>query len=73
MQVTLDEVNMTGWTDKVYCIQYHEIVYELCGPWLGTVSWVVNVLALVGLAVAQVIACASNMHRLSSRFNKRCP
>lgn len=71
MQVTLDDMNMTGRTDKVYCVQYHEIIYELCGPWLGTASWVVNVLALVGLAVAQVIACASNMHRLSSRFTKR--
>lgn len=71
MQVTLDDMNMTGWTDKVYCVQYHEMVYELCGPWLGTVSWIVNVLALLGLAVAQVIACASNMYRLSSNFTKR--
>lgn len=67
----MDDMNMTGWTDKVYCVQYHEMVYELCGPWLGTASWIVNVLALVGLAVAQVIACASNMYRLSSNFTKR--
>ena len=62
---------MTGWTDKVYCVQYHEVVYELCGRWLGTISWLVNVLALLGLAVAQVIACANNMYRLSSVRTKR--
>jgi hypothetical protein len=28
--VTLDELHMSGWTDKVYCIQYHEVVFELC-------------------------------------------
>ena len=71
MQVTLDELHMTGWTDKVCCVQYHEVVFELCGPWLGTISWVVNVLALLGLAVAQVIACANNMYRLSSVRSKR--
>ena len=70
-QVTLDELHMSGWTDKVYCVQYHEVVFELCGPWLGSASWLVNVLALVGLAVAQVIACANNMYRLSSFRNKR--
>ena len=52
-------------------MQYHEVVYELCGRWLGTISWVVNVLALLGLAVAQVIACANNMYRLSSVRTKR--
>lgn len=62
---------MSGWTDKVYCVQYHEVVSELCGPWLGAISWLVNVLALLGLAVAQVIACSNNMYRLSSACNKR--
>ncbi|DBA89592.1 TPA: Lymphocyte transmembrane adapter 1 [Trebouxia sp. C0005] len=71
IMVTLDELHMSGWTDKVYCVQYHEVVFELCGPWLGSASWLVNVLALVGLAVAQVIACANNMYRLSSFRNKR--
>ncbi|KAL0027200.1 hypothetical protein WJX77_002860 [Trebouxia sp. C0004] len=71
VMVTLDELHMSGWTDKVYCVQYHEVVFELCGPWLGSASWLVNVLALVGLAVAQVIACANNMYRLNSFRNKR--
>lgn len=71
MQVTLDELHMSGWTDKVYCVQYHEVVQELCGPWLGALSWLANVLALLGLAVAQVIACSNNMYRLSSACNKR--
>lgn len=62
---------MSGWTDKVYCVQYHEVILELCGPWLGAFSWLVNVLALLGLAVAQVIACSNNMYRLSSACNKR--
>ncbi|KAL3151650.1 hypothetical protein ABBQ38_012639 [Trebouxia sp. C0009 RCD-2024] len=71
IMVTLDELHMSGWTDKVYCVQYHEVVQELCGPWLGALSWLANVLALLGLAVAQVIACSNNMYRLSSACNKR--
>ena len=71
LQVTLDDMNSTGWTDKVYCIQYHELIMELCGCWAGNISRIVNVLALVGLGVAQVIASSSNLHALNSRYSKR--
>eukprot|EP00891_Asterochloris_glomerata_P000679 jgi/Astpho2/679/Aster-x0950 len=70
-KVTLDDMNSTGWTDKVYCIQYHELIMELCGCWAGNISRIVNVMALVGLGVAQVIASSSNLHALNARFSKR--
>jgi hypothetical protein len=52
--------------------QYHEIVGNLSYKWLGTFSLIVNVIALGGLATAQIIASSSNMHRWAPQLNKRC-
>jgi hypothetical protein len=51
---------------------YHEIVAGETNKHLGRFSMLVNIIALGGLAVAQIIASSSNFHRLIPGVNKRC-
>ncbi|PSC69121.1 auxin transporter 1 [Micractinium conductrix] len=51
--------------------QYHEVMGSATYRWLGILSRVVVIIALGGLAVAQIIASSSNFHRMIPQLNKR--
>ncbi|GAB4818758.1 hypothetical protein N2152v2_005804 [Parachlorella kessleri] len=51
--------------------QYHEVMAASSYRWIGIFSRVVVIIALGGLAVAQIIASSSNFHRLVPSLSKR--
>ncbi|KAL4441475.1 hypothetical protein ABPG77_001979 [Micractinium sp. CCAP 211/92] len=51
--------------------QYHEVMESASYRWVGIFSRVVVIIALGGLAVAQIIASSSNFHRMIPSLNKR--
>ncbi|KAI7843624.1 hypothetical protein COHA_002864 [Chlorella ohadii] len=51
--------------------QYHEVMAAATNKWLGIFSRVVVIIALGGLAVAQIIASSSNFHRMIPELSKR--
>ena len=51
--------------------QYHEVMQDATYRWLGIFSRIVVIIALGGLAVAQIIASSSNFYRLVPSVNKR--
>jgi len=64
--------NDASGTKRTRITQYHSIITATTGRrWLGEFSRVVNIAELVGLAVAQIIASASNFYSLGSGLNKR--
>lgn len=56
---------------KMHVIQYHEIMGDLVGPWLRTLSLSFNITTMGAVAVVQIIACASNAYYLNSSLDKR--
>ena len=56
---------------RTYIIQYHEVIGGLIGPWGERAALFFNVVSLVGLAVVQIIACASDAYYLYDGLNKR--
>lgn len=56
----------------VHVQQYHSVITGTSGKrWLGEFARVVNIVELLGLAVAQIIASASNFYSLEAGLNKR--
>ena len=52
--------------------QYHSVITATTKlRWLGEFSRLVNVVELLGLAVAQIIASASNFYSLGTGLDKR--
>lgn len=47
-----------------HIIQYHEVIGGLIGPWGERAALFFNVVSLLGLAVVQIIACASDAYYL---------
>lgn len=56
---------------RTHIIQYHEVIGGLIGPWGERAALFFNVVSLVGLAVVQIIACASDAYYLYDGLNKR--
>lgn len=54
-----------------HIIQYHEVIGGLIGPWGERAALFFNVVSLLGLAVVQIIACASDAYYLYNGMNKR--
>ena len=54
-----------------HVIQYHEVIGGLVGPWGERAALFFNVVSLLGLAVVQIIACASDAYYLYNGMNKR--
>lgn len=54
-----------------HIIQYHEVIRGLIGPWGERAALFFNIVSLLGLAVVQIIACASDAYYLYSGMNKR--
>ena len=54
-----------------HIIQYHEVIGGLVGHWGETAALFFNVVSLLGLAVVQIIACASDAYYLYDALNKR--
>ncbi len=54
-----------------HIIQYHEVIGGLVGPWGERAALFFNVVSLLGLAVVQIIACASDAYYLYDGLNKR--
>ena len=52
-------------------VQYHEVMGDASYRWIGIFSKVVVVVALGGLAVAQIIASSSNFHGMIPGVSKR--
>ena len=52
-------------------VQYHEVMGSLSHKGVGTFSRVIVIIALGGLAIAQIIASASNFHSLVPSVSKR--
>lgn len=53
--------------------QYHSVITATTGrKWLGEFARAVNIVELLGLAVAQIIASASNFYSIDAGLNKRC-
>lgn len=57
---------------RTHIVQYHEVIGGLIGPWGEQAALFFNVVSLVGLAVVQIIACASDAYYLYNGLNKRC-
>ncbi|KAL0034791.1 hypothetical protein WJX77_007387 [Trebouxia sp. C0004] len=57
--------------DRNHIIQYHEVIGGLVGPWGERAALFFNVVSLLGLAVVQIIACASDAYYLYDGVNKR--
>jgi len=52
--------------------QYHSVITATTGrKWLGEFARAVNIVELLGLSVAQIIASASNFYSLDTGLNKR--
>lgn len=43
-------------------MQYHEVITELCGKFLGAVTLFFVMLNVLGITVAQVVACSSDAY-----------
>lgn len=56
---------------RAVAVQYHEVMGDASYRWLGTFSKIVVVIALGGLAVAQIIASSSNFHGMIPGVSKR--
>ena len=54
-----------------HIIQYHEVIGGLAGRWGEMAALFFNVVSLLGLAVVQIIACASDAYYLYDALNKR--
>lgn len=54
-----------------HIIQYHEVIGSLMGSWGERAALFFNVVSLLGLAVVQIIACASDAYYLYDGLNKR--
>lgn len=52
-------------------VQYHEVMGDASYRWIGTFSKIVVIIALGGLAVAQIIASSSNFHGMIPGVSKR--
>lgn len=52
-------------------VQYHEVMGSLSHRYVGVFSRVIVIIALGGLAVAQIIASSSNFHALAPAISKR--
>ncbi|KAL3158265.1 Lymphocyte transmembrane adapter 1, variant 3 [Trebouxia sp. C0009 RCD-2024] len=57
--------------ERDHIIQYHEVIGGLIGPWGERAALFFNVVSLLGLAVVQIIACASDAYYLYNGMNKR--
>lgn len=62
---------LTANSCRGHIIQYHEVIGGLIGPWGERAALFFNVVSLLGLAVVQIIACASDAYYLYSGMNKR--
>ena len=63
--------NFGPWMSRNHIIQYHEVIGGLVGPWGERAALFFNVVSLLGLAVVQIIACASDAYYLYDGLNKR--
>ena len=52
---------------------YHDVITHLAGPWWGRFSWLVVVVALIGLSTVQIISTSSNLYLLEpeGKYGKR--
>lgn len=73
MQTVFDcsVANQTECLPRTHIVQYHEVIGGLVGPWGERAALFFNVVSLVGLAVVQIIACASDAYYLYDGMNKR--
>lgn len=57
--------------DPHYVASYYDVIGHFCGRGWGTFTFAVVVLALAGLAVAQILGAASSLYLVTDRFSKR--
>jgi hypothetical protein len=64
--------NSPDGTHRTRVTQYHSVITGTTNKrWLGEFARVVNIVELLGLSVAQIIASASNFYSLGTGLAKR--
>eukprot|EP00884_Botryococcus_braunii_P009610 jgi/Botrbrau1/18650/Bobra.0367s0086.1 len=58
-------------TRRRHVTQYHEVMDYFVGRWLCIVTKLIVLIVLIGAAVAQIVACASDFYYISQNYSKR--